>query len=94
VQQTFEGVAGAPGISLRGFESGKAAEFFATYFPQTPILTGGAGRGGGSVPLIVHRDSRTLAADTSVGDAASVMVLEEQMDIYRISKAKIDLKGF
>jgi hypothetical protein len=94
VQQTFEGVANSPGISLRGFESGKAAEFFAAYFPQTPILANGAAQDGGPAPLILHRDSRTLAADTSISDPAGVMVLEEQMDVYRVSKAKIDLKGF
>lgn len=94
VRQTFQSLSGAPGISLRGFETGKVAEFFTQHFPDTPILAPNAYTNGGGPPLIVHRDEHTLAQDHSLKDAASVMVLEQQLDLYRISRAKIDLKGF
>jgi glycosyltransferase involved in cell wall biosynthesis len=94
VQKTFRSLIDVSGVSLRGFESGKAAEFFATYFPDLPILAAGAGPTGGAAPLILHRDERTLAQDNSTGDPARVMVLEQQLDLYRIARPRIDLKGF
>jgi glycosyltransferase involved in cell wall biosynthesis len=94
VRQTFRSLSGSPGISLRGFETGKIAEFFTNHFPDTPIIAPGTHTNGAGAPLIVHRDERTLAADNTVSDPGNVMVLEHQLDLYRIGSAKIDLKGF
>jgi hypothetical protein len=94
IQQTFSSVSDTSGISLRGFDSGQIAEFFARYYPETPILVPGAKPNGGTAPLIVHRDERTLARDASAGDPARVMVLERLLDLYRVTKAKIDLNSF
>jgi glycosyltransferase involved in cell wall biosynthesis len=94
VQKTFRSLTDASGVSLRGFESGKVAEFFALYFPDLPILAPQASPECGADPLILHRDERTLAQDHSVGDPSRVMVLEQQLDLYRIASPKIDLKGF
>ena len=94
IRQTFQSLSGSPGISLRGFETGKVAEFFTNHFPDTPIIAPGTHTNGAGAPLIVHRDERSLALDNSVEDPASVMVLEQQLDLYRIGSAKIDLKGF
>jgi hypothetical protein len=95
VQTAFQSISGCPGISLRGFETGKAAEFFTRFFPDTPLLAADVPPSRGeAVPLIVHRDMQTLAQDTTIEDASRVMVLAQQMDLYRISRAKIDLKGF
>jgi hypothetical protein len=94
VQRMFQSVSGCPGICLRGFESGKAAEFFARYFPATPLVAADAKLEGDAAPLILHRDEQTLAQDTSIQDASRVMVLAQQMDLYRIARTKIDLKGF
>jgi hypothetical protein len=93
VGQTCRSLSGAAGISLRGFESGQIAEFFARHFPDAPILAPGAHVNGNSA-LIVHRDERTLAQDASVGDPAEVLVLERLLDLYRVTQARIDLKGF
>ncbi len=92
VQQTFRSLSGVPGILLRGFESARVPEFFTNFFPDTPVLAPGAATNGAE-PLIVHRDVRTLARDTSIKDPASVIVLEQQLDLYRITTAKVDLAG-
>jgi glycosyltransferase involved in cell wall biosynthesis len=94
IQQTFQSLSNVSGISLRGFESGKAAEFFTSHFPDTPIVAPDAHVNGSGPPLIVHRDEATLARDGSITDPGSVMVLEQQLDMYRIVRAKVDLKGF
>ena len=93
VGQTCRSLSGSAGISLRGFESGQIAELFARHFPDAPILSPGAHVNGNSA-LIVHRDERRLAQDASVGDPAEVLVLEGLLDLYRVTQARIDLKGF
>src|SRR5262249_15589631 len=94
VQQTYVSQSGAPGISLRGFETSKAAEFSSTHFPNTPLLPPNAAAQGDTPPLIVHRDAQTLARDRSITDPARVMVFQQQIDLYRISRANIDFKGY
>ena len=93
VAQTFASLSGATGLSLRGFESARITEFFTQYFPDMPILPPGDGSGADGV-LIVHRDERTLGQDGTIADSTGVMVLERLLDLYRITKAKIDLAGF
>jgi len=93
VRQTLNGLSDTPGISLRGFESERIAEFFAAQYPDTPLLAPGADTGAGT-PLIVHRDEQTLSADASVGDPKKVLVLERLLDLYRITRTTVDLKGF
>ena len=77
------------GLSFRGFESSRITEFFSDYYPDTPFLPAGEPNS-----LIVHRDEASLAQDPTAGDPATVLVLERLLDLYRITKAKIDLKGF
>lgn len=79
------------GLSFRGFESSRITEFFSDYYPDTPFLPAGEPNS-----LIVHRDEASLAQDLTVGDPATVLVLvlTRLLDLYRITKAKIDLKGF
>ena len=38
VEKTFRSLSDVPGVSLRGFEFGKVAEFFAIHFPDLPVL--------------------------------------------------------
>jgi hypothetical protein len=92
VQLTFNGLSDAAGISFRGFESGRSTEFFTKYYPDTPIVVSGFGDGRDS--LIVHRDESTLAQDQSADDPTKVVVLEQLLDLYRITPARIDLSGF
>ena len=92
VGQTCRSLSDSAGISLRGFESGEIAEFFSQHFPDAPILSPGADTNGHS-PLIVHRDEHTLAQDASVQNPAEVLVLERLLDCYRVTTARIDLKG-
>jgi glycosyltransferase involved in cell wall biosynthesis len=92
VEKTFRSLSGVPGVSLRGFESGKVAEFFAVHFPDLPILAADSGAAGD--PLVLHRDEQSLARDGSAGDPARVMVLQQQLDLYRLASPRIDLKGF
>jgi glycosyltransferase involved in cell wall biosynthesis len=94
IRQTYRSLSDVSGIALRGFKSGKVSEFFASHFPDTPILAPDARPNGHGAPLVVHRDERTLALDNSIADAASVMVLAQQLDLYRIARANIDLKDF
>jgi hypothetical protein len=94
VQKTFRSLTDVSGVSLRGFESGKAAEFLGMYFPDVPVLMPEVGPECRADALILHRDERTLAQDGSVGDPSRVMVLEQQLDLYRIASPRIDLKGF
>jgi hypothetical protein len=94
VEKTFRCLTDASGLSLRGFESNKVAEFFALHFPDLPVLAPDARPQDGAAPLILHRDEKTLAQDGSAGDPARVMVLKHQLDVYRIARPRIDLKGF
>jgi hypothetical protein len=94
VQKTFQSLTGVSGVSLRGFQSGKVADFFATHFPDVPVLEPDAKPDGGAEPLILHRDERTLAQDGSLGDPARAMVLEQQLVLYRIAQPRINLEGF
>jgi hypothetical protein len=91
VAQTWRSLSGIKGVSPRGFESGRVAEFFAQHAPDIPMLPVAAPA---KDALILHRDERTLAQDGAVADAAQVLVLERLLDAYRIAQAKIDLKGF
>jgi glycosyltransferase involved in cell wall biosynthesis len=91
VQLTFTGLSTATGISLRGFETGQIVGFFATHYPDTLILPPNADS---ATSLVLHRDEQTLSQDTAAGDPAKVMVLERLLDLYRITRSKIDLKGF
>jgi hypothetical protein len=93
IGQTCRSLSRTAGISLRGFESGQIAEFFARHFPDAPLLAPGAYTNGQSA-LIVHRDEGTLARDQSVANPAEVMVLERLLDHYRVTNARIDLNGF
>jgi hypothetical protein len=91
VQQIFNGLSTTTGISLRGFESDRIVEFFANHYPSTPILGQDTDS---ATALVLHRDEQTLSQDTSAGDPAKIMVLERLLDLYRITRSKIDLKGF
>ena len=92
IQQTFRSVSGASGLSLRGFESSRITEFFSDYYPDIALLSAAAPSNGAG--LVVHRDERSLAADNVASDSSHVLVLERLLDLYRITNAKIDLKGF
>jgi hypothetical protein len=94
VQQTYTGISDTPGISLRGFESNRIAEFFAKYYPEVPILPSDARPNGRGAPLVVHRDELTLAQDGVADDPEQIVVMERLLDLYRVTTAKIDLKGF
>jgi hypothetical protein len=94
VQQTYRSLSEPAGVSFRGFESAQINEFFSRYFPDTPILAPDAKPNGGTDPLILHRDERTLAQDASVDDPAKVMIMERLLDQYRVTTARIDLNGF
>lgn len=89
--QTYRSISGAAGLSLRGFESDQAREFLATFFADVPLLPAGPANGSA---LIVHRDEHTLAADADAGDPTTVLVMQRLLDLYRIDKSRIDLKGF
>ncbi len=92
VRQTFTSLSGATGISLRGFESSRISDFYRDQFPETPVYPLGD-RSNGAATLIVHRDEQTLSEDASIHDPADVMVLERLLNVYRITQARIDLKG-
>jgi glycosyltransferase involved in cell wall biosynthesis len=94
VQQTFNSLSDTAGLCLRGFESGRIAEFFTKYYPDTPLLAPESKPNGGPAPLIVHRDAQTLAQDAAACDPGQAIVLEHMLDLYRVTPAKIDLKGF
>jgi glycosyltransferase involved in cell wall biosynthesis len=92
VKQTLTSLSGATGISLRGFESERVSDFYRDHFPGTPVYPAGD-RTNGAATLIVHRDEQTLVDDETIHDPSDVMVLERLLDLYRITQARIDLKG-
>jgi hypothetical protein len=94
IQQTFRSLSNVAGLCLKGFESTRIFDFFRQTYPDTPILAAEAVAPGGAGALIVHRDERSLAQDNAIMDRASVVVLERLLDLYRITTAKVDLRGF
>ena len=70
----------------------KITEFFSDHYPDIALLSAAAPSNGAG--LVAHRDERSLAADNAAGDSSHVLVLERLLDLYRITNAKIDLKGF
>ena len=94
IQQTFRSLSNVAGLCLKGFESTRIFDFFRQTYPDTPILAAEAVTPGGAGALIVHRDERSLAQDNSIVDRAGVLVLERLLDLYRITTAKVDVRGF
>jgi glycosyltransferase involved in cell wall biosynthesis len=93
IQQTFRSLSNVAGLCLKGFESTRIFDFFRQSYPDTPILTAEAIAPGAGA-LIVHRDERSLAQDNSIADRTGVLVLERLLDMYRITTAKVDVRGF
>jgi hypothetical protein len=94
IQRTFRSLSNVAGVCLKGFESTRIIDFFRQFYPETPILATEPLAPGGAGALIVHRDERSLAQDNSIGDRAGILVLERLLDMYRITTAKIDVRGF
>jgi hypothetical protein len=93
IQQTFRSLSNTAGLCLKGFESTRIFDFFRQWYPDTPIVAPEAIAPNGGA-LIVHRDERSLAQDNSIADRAGVLVLERLLDMYRITTAKVDVRGF
>jgi hypothetical protein len=92
VGQTLSGISTAAGVLLRGFESNEAAEFFSQNLPGVALLP--AGTTVDDAALVLYRDEHSLAQDAPAGDRAQVLVLERLLELYRITKTKIDIKGY
>jgi hypothetical protein len=92
VGQTLSGISTAAGVLLRGFESNEAAEFFSQNLPGVALLP--AGTPVDDAALVLYRDEHSLAQDAPAGDRARVLVLERLLELYRITKTKIDIKGY
>ena len=80
IPQTFRSVLGASGLSLRGFESSRITEFFPRHRTAP---------GWWCIATSARSRRHNVASDSS-----HVLVLERLLDLYRITNAKIDLKGF
>jgi hypothetical protein len=94
IQQTFRSLSNVAGLCLKGFESTRIFDFFRQSYPDTPLLAAEAIASNGAGALIVHRDEQSFAQDDSIADRARVLVLERLLDMYRISSAKVDVRGF
>ena len=94
IHQTFRSLSNVAVLCLKGFESTRIFDFFRQSYPDTPILAAESVAPDGAGALIVHRDERSLAQDNSIADRTGVLVLERLLDMYRITTAKVDVRGF